>query len=140
MLVSPARYTAIVLCASIHAVDPQLVELVLVPTAGEELLEKVDSERAAAIRSSLVKYEHASRNRALLRTLGHTRVLIESPQSLNREVFDRDQQRLALVHRPDEGTPLKHWEDGERSIALGEAVALSIADYIDHGRKIRTGN
>lgn len=128
--------TFIRFCESIDAVEPNLSEKVLVPPRpGNSRDEKLDPDRADAILSYLEKYEYASRNHALFLTLWHTGMRMGAAQSLDLGDFDRDNQSLALVHRPENGTSLKNAEDGERLVALSEDVAQVIADYIDHKRK-----
>lgn len=133
--------TFIDFCESIDAVEPSLSEKVLVPPRpGNSRDEKLDPEQADALLAYLEKYHYASRNHALFLTLWHTGMRMGAFQSLDLKDFDRKQQCLELVHRPDEDTTLKNAEDGERLVALAEEVTQVISDYIDQKRKDRVDN
>lgn len=47
---------------------------------------------------------------------------------------DTDEPGLNLMHRPDEGCPLKNDESGERWIAITQSVARVVRDYIEGPR------
>lgn len=132
----------------IEAVDDGLADRVNVPhvpRADRSRETKLSTERAIALlhhyRSSDLDgtLEHA-----LLETAWHTGARLGGLRALDLRDFDRGDQVLEFVHRPETDTPLKNKRDGERVVALAEDVCRTISTYIqthrhdthdDHGRQ-----
>lgn len=134
-----AARTFIRFCESIDAVDQDLSEKMLIPPRpGNTRDEKLDPERTEVILDYLETYEYATRDHTLFLTLWHCGMRMGSAQSLDVKDFDRVEQTLKLVHRPDDGTTLKNGGDGERLLALSEDATEVIAGYIDYKRNSQT--
>ena len=133
-------------CASIEAVSPTLSEKVMVPTVGpaeERREETLDADSAGAILDYLSTYQYASRDHAAFSLLWETGIRSGAAYSLDVRDVDVDDQRINVVHRPATGTRLKNGRRGERPIAISDALAEMLDDYIsttrndiqdDHGR------
>jgi site-specific recombinase XerD len=119
-------------CASIDAVDPGLEEKILLPTttaedAREELLEP---ERAHEMLEYLERYQYATLAHALLEVLWNTGLRIGAVTSLDVGDYDSETNALELVHRPDEGTPLKNGRASERFVGISDSVAGVLDDWL----------
>ncbi|ARS89652.1 tyrosine-type recombinase/integrase [Natrarchaeobaculum aegyptiacum] len=133
----------------IEAVDDGLGERVNVPDVRREDRSretKLDTERAVALirhyRSTDVL--RGTLRHALLETAWHTGARLGGLRSVDLRDFDRGDQTIEFVHRPESGTPLKNKREGERIVGLNEAVCETISTYIqnhrfdvhdDHGRQ-----
>ncbi|AHF98447.1 integrase [Halostagnicola larsenii XH-48] len=132
-------------CVSIDAVQAGLDEKIILPTttaddARDELLSR---DRAQKILDHLERYRYARLEHALLEVLWHTGFRIGAATGIDVEDYRSDDQYLALVHRPDEGTSLKNGSKSERLVALNDRVCLVLDDWLevnhpevvdDHGR------
>lgn len=124
-------------CGTIEAVDPDLYNKVLVPSVDseeEQRDEKLDADEAEEILEYLSKYHYASREHVLFALLWETGMRIGAVRSLDVDDVSVDDRCLDLVHRPDTGTTLKNGQGGERLVAISEALADLLDDYIDEAR------
>lgn len=108
-------------CASIDAVPEGLNEKILLPTVSESeeaSRTTLDPDRAKRILDYLGTYRYASRQHVILTLLWETGMRMGSARSIDLEDYDPDAPGIHLVHRPDQDTPLKNKERGERWVAL----------------------
>lgn len=92
--------------------------------------EVITPERAKAILEWHHKYEYAERRTVLFNLIYETSMRRCSVRSLDLEDFHPNDQALRLVHREDEGTPLKNNGESERWVALTDTLTELIEDYI----------
>lgn len=121
----------------IEAVPENLYDKVMVPRVRPEERQRdetLDAETAQKILDHLVKYQYASLGHALLSILWETGIRIGAAVSLDVESIDFDNGHIQLEHRPEEGTPLKNGQSGERLIAITAALEELLADYIQDRR------
>lgn len=106
---------------SIDGVESGLSEKMLIPPRpGNSRDEKLEYDRASDILAFLERYHYASRDHALFVVLWHCGVRMGAAQSLDIMDFDRDEQSLHFVHRPESGTTLKNGLDSERYLIFLE--------------------
>jgi site-specific recombinase XerD len=118
---------------TIDGVDPDLHHKVRVPkyAKGEHSRDAViDSETAEQMLAYLGTYEYASRDHVVISLLWHTMIRRGGIRALDLEDYNREEQFLALVHRPDTGTQLKNGTSGERLVALSDEICMVLDDYI----------
>lgn len=124
-------------CESIDAVERDLHEKIVMPVLkkddeqGEEILR---SEEAENILEYLRRFEHASRWHVIMEILWNTGIRLGALHALDVEDYDSENERLEIHHRPDEGTPLKNGDEGERIVALSVEVCRVIEDWVEHQR------
>jgi len=101
----------------------------------------LDPDRAVEIVDYLGRYEYASTRHVIVLLLWHTGCRIGGLRALDVGDVDLDGDRpradgpaIHFVHRPDQGTPLKNKEKGERWNAISGHVAQVLKDYIDGPR------
>ena len=131
-------------CASIDAVPQGLSEKVQSPSPENVRSETLERDRAQAILYYLDTYEYASVRHCLLDLLWHAGFRLGEVRALDVGDVNLDQNYVEVVHRPDEDTPLKNGEDGQRLVNISQTTATVIRDYIgsvrdevtdDYGRK-----
>lgn len=125
--------------AEVDAVPETLREKVPLPIvsgAGEVSDSTLDPERTEAILEYLNRYKYASRPHVTVLLMWHTGCRAGGLRALDVEDCDLegDSPGIQFAHRPDEDTPLKNNEKGERWNAIGESVARVVRDYIDGPR------
>lgn len=124
--------------ASIEGVTTDLQEKILIPSVSSEdgsddvLLRR---DRAEAILEYFRRYEYASRRHALLEVTWHTGIRMGALRGLDLEDFNPTERYLELRHTPETDTPLKNKSEGERVVALSDAVAGVLEDYVDVQRE-----
>jgi len=94
-------------CGSIEAVPADLYEKVMVPRVrpqDERNDETLDSDVAEEILAYLSTYQYASREHAVFALLWETGIRIGAANSLDVEDVDTNEERINLVHRPEQGT------------------------------------
>lgn len=126
-------------CGSIDAVEQNLHEKfeALMPKLSktDEQSEAIlDGEEAETLLEYQRRFEYACRAHVITEILWHTGVRLGALHSLDVEDFDEEHERLEFTHRPDEETPLKNGQEGERMIALSAEVCRVIEDWRDHHR------
>jgi site-specific recombinase XerD len=80
-------------------------------------------------------YEYASLRHVLFTLMWTTGIRVGTARGLNVGDYNSDEMYIDVVHRPEEGTPLKNKRPAERQIALHEWVCVIIDDYIEGKRK-----
>lgn len=134
-------------CTTIDAVEPGVHEKVRVPTIQRGNYSRgavIPSEMAEQMLAFVGKYEYASKDHVTLTLLWQTMMRAGGLRALDIEDYNRDEQFLALVHRPETGTQLKNGTSGQRLVGLSEDICMVIDDYLrdqrpnvtdEHGRK-----
>jgi integrase len=122
---------------TIEGCPPDLHAKVKSPSlsAGENTRDdELHTEEAEPLLAHLKKYEYASLRHVALTLLWHTMMRRGAARALDVRDYHRDDQYLAVVHRPDSGTPLKNGDGGERMVALSDSVADLLNDWLDEQR------
>ncbi|ELY64886.1 tyrosine-type recombinase/integrase [Natrinema versiforme] len=123
----------------IEAVNDDLAERVNVPHVPRDERSretKLPTERALA----LIRHYRSSetlrgcRRHALLEVAWHTGARLGGLRALDLRDYDRDEQTIEFVHRPESETVLKNKGEGERVVALNERVCETISTYIQSDR------
>jgi site-specific recombinase XerD len=123
----------------IEAVDEGLSEKVDVPTITADQ-ESSDVKLEADDAKLLLRYyrnsraEFATPRHVVLELLWNTGCRQGGLQALDLRDYDSENQHLAFRHRPETGTRLKNGPDGERVIAIPEAVCEVVDAYIARDR------
>ena len=124
-------------CESIDAVREGLHDKIVYPTLSkkEEVSnEKIGSEEAEKILEYLRQFKYASRKHILFSIFWHTGMRMGSVYALDVGDYYPDEKYLEVVHRPEEGTPLKNQNEGERLIAIDSELCVAIEDWIRNMR------
>ncbi len=124
-------------CETIDGVEKDLHDKIVLPTLddGEDARDDtLEAERAEKILNYLRRFEYASRKHVIATLLWNTSMRMGACVALDVSDFDREEQSLAIRHRPDTGTALKNKASGERIIALKERTCNVLEDWIDHNR------
>jgi site-specific recombinase XerD len=122
-------------CESRELLDRDIAENMTLPDVDDASRDTtINPERAEQILSYLEKYEYATLRHALFALLYDTGIRIGSARSLNVTEFDRENKYIKLTHNPDEDTPLKNQEGGEREVNISEDTVEILSDYIDARR------
>ena len=125
-------------CASVDAVEERLREKILLPTVSDENQASkttLEAKHAERILEYLETYQYASRHHVLMTLLWRTGLRMGSARAIDLEDYDADSPGVQLVHRPEQDTPLKNKERGERWVALRPHTATVIDEYISGPRK-----
>jgi site-specific recombinase XerC len=120
-----------------EVVDQGLTQRIDVPDLGKNedvRTVSLPSDHAQKIDAYLERYDYASRDHALWTILYGIGVRIGAAHGLDLRDFDRDERRLRFRHRPEEDTPLKNGESGQRATTLSEETTDVLCDYIDDVR------
>ncbi|AXG11857.1 tyrosine-type recombinase/integrase [Haloplanus rubicundus] len=123
--------------ASIDGVPPELHQKVQSPSVSAEQNTRhvmLESEDAEAMLDHLEKYEYASRRHVTLSLLWHTMMRRGGARSLDVEDYQREEQCLSVVSRPETGTRIKNGKNGERLIALSDRMCVLLDDWIQNKR------
>ncbi|TMT85810.1 site-specific integrase [Haloterrigena sp. H1] len=123
--------------ADIDAVHPDLPEKVQSPSLRRGENEKtthIDSETAQDILDYLRKYEYATLSHVVWEILWHTGMRRGAARSLDVSDYQSEDRYLDVCHRPETDTPLKNKYEGERPVAISEAVSTVIDDWVDNQR------
>lgn len=96
--------------------------------------EKIGANRSETVLNYLQKYEYASRPHVTLTLMWHTMMRVGAIHALDLDDFNRDEQSIEVVHRPETETPIKNGQRGERFIALTSSVCQLLTDWIDQQR------
>jgi len=125
-------------CASVDAVPESLAEKVPIPSvsgAGGVSDSTLAPSRALDILDYLERYHYASRKHITVLLAWNTGARCGGIRGLDVEDVDLgDSPGVEFRHRPDENTPLKNAEKGERWNAISRRVAHTLEDYIDGPR------
>jgi len=118
---------------TIDAVGTDLHTKVLSPDlrAGDNVRTvMIESEEAEEMLEYLSKYHYASRMHVVVALMWHSMMRVGAIHSLDKRDYNPQEQYIEVVHRPDTGTPIKNGEDGERHVALSEAVCELLDSWI----------
>jgi integrase len=132
--------------ASIEAVPSELFDKVLIPRVPPEERQRdemLDHEDAEELIEYLTKYHYASTEHVVMAILWETGIRAGGIRSLDVDDVLIGRQALQIRHQPDQGTPLKNGERGERLVAISQELENILKDYLedkrhdvtdDHGR------
>lgn len=118
---------------SVEAVPEDLYNKVMVPRvppAERRDDEILDAEDAQEVLRYLSTYQYASIEHTLLAFLWETGMRIGAANSIDLKDVNFDEERIRLVHRPDEGTTLKNGKGGERLVAMTPALTELLKDHV----------
>ena len=120
-------------CATIDTVEPKLDEkIILSKTTQEDARdEMLESDQAEKILDHLERYEYATLEHTLIEVLWHTGVRIGAARSLDIEDYNHDEQYLAVEHDPEQDTPIKNGNQGERFVAVNDRVSGVLDDWLE---------
>lgn len=105
---------------------------------------RLDSDVANHILEYLSRYRRAQRGHVVMRLMWRCALRIGAVNALDVDDYYPGEKQLAVVHRPDQGTPLKKASNGERRVSLNDKTCEVLDDYIemhrhnvtdDHGRE-----
>ena len=132
-------------CHRMGWVDESLPDSIVLPTrSGRSRDSSIDTDRIASILDELERYEYASLNHVILSLLWTASFRIGGLRALDVTDLHVQDQWVDVVHRPDEGTPLKNKSGSEREVNLHGWVCDVLRAWIDdrrpnsgdsHGRK-----
>lgn len=103
----------------------------------------LESEDAEAALNYLERYEYASLPHVTIALLWHTMMRMGGAHAIDLEDYSPEDQYVAVVHRPETGTPIKNGPRGERLVGLSGQMCTLLDDWIrdrrpdvtdDHGR------
>lgn len=123
--------------ATIEAVPTDLYEKVLVPRVDpedEHRSEMLKEETAETILEYLSTYHFASINHVLTGLLWETGIRMGAAIAIDIDDLQLENRAISLVHRPDQGTPLKNGRNGERPVAIRPDLAQLLTEYVEHNR------
>lgn len=105
------------------------------PSADENTRDvELHTEEAEQVLTYLEKYEYANLQQVTLTLLWHTMMRRGAARALDLRDYHRDELYLKIVHRPQSETPLKNGTGGEYLVAVSNAVAALLDDWIDEQR------
>lgn len=122
---------------SIDAVEPDLSTKVTSPSLskGDDVSNAmVDAEQAEKILDYLNQFEYASERHVAFRLMWRAALRRGSIVALDVPDYDRDEQSLEILHRPDLGSPLKNKKHGERLIGLTSETCDIMDAWIENHR------
>lgn len=118
---------------TIDAVDPELHVKIQSPDLrpGDNVREvMLDSEDAEAALGYFERYEYASLPHVTMALLWHTMMRMGVAHALDVDDYSSEDQYVAVVHRPDEGTPIKNGTRGERLVGLSGQLCMLLDDWL----------
>jgi integrase len=124
-------------CEGIDAVSKNLSEYIDPPTMSKQEDvndDHLDAETAEVIINYSRKYDYASRNHLIFEMLWHTGMRSGALRAMDLPDYDRENRSIEVLHRPDEDTPIKNKNEGQRIVSLKPKVNDILSDYIDHNR------
>ena len=118
--------------AGIDAVPEELPERIQLPRIEGDASNdtQLDAGRASAILDYLHEFKYASSIHVTLLLMWRTSARRGGIRALDVKDFDREERALCFRHRPEEDTPLKNGERGERDVSLAPHVASILEDYL----------
>lgn len=124
-------------CESLEAVPDGLNEKIILPNLGrgENARDvKIEPETAMDILDYLRKYEYAEPKHVAFELFWHTGCRIGELRAIDVDDYNSTEAYIAIVHRPQHGTPLKNQEAGERYVGLTSDYTRLLDDYINDVR------
>jgi site-specific recombinase XerD len=128
-------------CASIDAVPEGLDQKVVLPSRTRESEARdtmLEADRAQEMLNYLRKFDYASRTHALLELMWHCGCRKGTVRTFDLDDFHPRKQTLEARHRPENDTPLKNGQRGQRVISLNDRVTDVLRDYVEHNRWDKT--
>jgi len=126
-------------CASIDAVPGDLRSKVMLPSVSdsEQASEtNLEPDAAKAALEYLDTYHYASREHVVFLLFWHTGMRAGALRALDLDDCELgDEPAVHVRHSPEEDTPIKNAEKGERWVALSAPIARVVEDYIDGPRE-----
>lgn len=134
-------------CEDIGVVEEGLSETIQVPTVSNETGSRdriLEASRAEQILDWLATDAFGSFDHLVIRLLWRTGMRVGEVRAIDCRDYDSDEQWLRIQHRPEQGTPLKNGDNGERIVNLNDrscnVIDEYLADYRDdvtdeHGRE-----
>lgn len=118
--------------ADIDAVREELPERIRLPNVeGDGTSDAMlDKARANAILDYLREFRYASQQHVTLLIMWRTSARRGGVRGLDLDDFDADDRALCFRHQPEQGTPLKNGDGGERDVGLSEYTTQVISDYV----------
>ena len=124
-------------CERIDAVSENLHQSVVSPSLSDEEDHRdvhLDSDSADDLLTYLDRFQYASFTHTLLLLLWRTGLRMGAVRAVDLVDYDPQKARIRLRHVPDEDTPLKNGNDGERLVALTLETCTVVDDWIEHHR------
>jgi site-specific recombinase XerD len=124
-------------CEDFQAVVPGLHEKIRIPKLDEDedvSDQRIEPERALEILEHLSNFQYASTDHAMFRVLFRTGVRTGGLRALDLSDYHSQDQYIEVKNRPEQGTPLKNGDKGERPIYLNSVTCQTLDDYIQHNR------
>jgi site-specific recombinase XerD len=124
-------------CESIDGVSPGLHDQLLLPSLDDEDEQReeiLEPDQADAALTYLRQFKYASRRHVILELLWHTGMRLGTLRALDVDDYGPEPGRLAVQHRPGEGTALKNGTKAERLVALDPGICEVLDAWIDHQR------
>ncbi|KTG07563.1 tyrosine-type recombinase/integrase [Haloferax profundi] len=126
-------------CADVNAVPGDFYERVALPkiSGTDDVSDStLEPDRATAILDYLYRYHYASRKHVEFALLWETGARMGAIRGLDLRDLDLDGRKptVRYVHRPNEGTPIKNGERGERYNSISDRVGKMLEAYIEGPR------
>ena len=117
------------------AIERGIHSHVRVPTPDDNTRDtRLETSRANLILNYLSKFKYASFRHTLFGLLWHTSMRIGSARAIDVEDFHPSGNYVEIRHRPEEDTPLKNKQKGERPVYLDDTYTTLLQDYIQARR------
>ena len=120
--------------SDINGVPSDFNERIRLPKVqdGEGVDERLlNAEQANAILDHLHRWEYATPHHITFLIFWRTSCRLGGLQALDVQDFDREDGALEFRHRPEQGTPLKNDNGGERDVALKPHVTDVLKDFLE---------
>lgn len=126
-------------CHRMQWIDESVPESIVLPTrSGQARDSTIDPDRLASILDELERYAYASVDHVILSLLWTCSFRIGGLRALDVGDVHVQGQWVDVVHRPEEGTPLKNQVGSEREVNLHGWVCDVIQAWIDDRRPAST--
>jgi len=122
---------------SVEAVPENLYSKLMIPNvrrsqqSSEDIL---DAERAEDLLEHLSRYEYASMHHVLIALLWETGMRMGAAHAVDLTDVGFEDERIELVHRPNQDTTLKNGKSGERFVAISTELTEMLKDHVDELR------
>lgn len=123
---------------SMRLVEKGTADVMQLPEAKGVRHEVIREEGAEEILAYLERFEYATMRHALFALLWETGMRLGAARSIDVDEYHSSERYIELHHRPEEETPLKNKERGEREINLHEWTCRVLDDYIEMHREDTT--
>lgn len=124
-------------CGSIEAVPANLYDKIMIPQVGHGERRSEDilrAETAEEILEYLSRYHFASVEHAALALLWQTGIRIGAAVAIDLEDIDFESESIQLNHRPEQDTPLKNGQSGERPVAITPELSELLEEHVENRR------